>query len=130
MVSNKSKSALEELVERTPKRATVKAASGEIIAKEIEEITVGEVLIIKPSDMIALDAEITKGSSSIDESTITGEPIPRGKHPGDPNFRRDDESAGLSRSKGPKNCKRHHAFKDYRNNICCDKNESRNTEIH
>ncbi|NNE98010.1 MAG: cation-translocating P-type ATPase, partial [Pyrinomonadaceae bacterium] len=78
-----SKSALQELVERTPKRATVKAASGEIIAKELEEITVGEVLVIKPSDMIALDAEIIKGSSSIDESTITGEPIPRGKHEGD-----------------------------------------------
>ena len=81
-----SKSALQELVERTPKRAAVKTSSDEIIAKEIEEIAAGEVLIIKPSDMIALDAEIIKGSSSIDESTITGEPIPRGKHPGDKIF--------------------------------------------
>ncbi|NNE66234.1 MAG: cation-translocating P-type ATPase [Pyrinomonadaceae bacterium] len=81
-----SKSALQELVERTPKRATVKTSSNEIISKEIEEIAVGEVLIIKPSDMIALDAEIIKGSSSIDESTITGEPIPRGKHPGEAVF--------------------------------------------
>ena len=81
-----SKSALQELVDRTPKRATVKTTSGEILAKEIEEIAVGEILIIKPSDMITLDAEIIKGSSSIDESTITGEPIPRGKHPGDSIF--------------------------------------------
>ncbi|REJ76455.1 MAG: cation-transporting P-type ATPase [Acidobacteria bacterium] len=81
-----SKSALQELVERTPKRATVKADSGELLAKEIEDVDVGEVLVIKPSDMIALDAEIIKGSSSIDESTITGEPIPRGKHPGDKIF--------------------------------------------
>lgn len=81
-----SKSALQELVERTPKRASVKTSSGEITEKEVEKITVGEILVIKPSDMIALDAEVIKGDSSIDESTITGEPIPRDKHTGDKIF--------------------------------------------
>jgi len=81
-----SKSALQELVERTPKRATVKSVSGETIEMEVEKIEVGEVLVIKPSDMIALDAEVIKGDSSIDESTITGEPIPRDKHLGDKIF--------------------------------------------
>lgn len=81
-----SKSALQELVERTPKRATVKTSAGETIEKEVEKIAVGEVLVIKPSDMIALDAEVIKGDSSIDESTITGEPIPRDKHKGDQIF--------------------------------------------
>lgn len=81
-----SKSALQELVERTPKKTSVKSASGDIIEKEVEKIEVGEILVIKPSDMIALDAEIIKGDSSIDESTITGEPIPRDKHSGDKIF--------------------------------------------
>jgi Zn2+/Cd2+-exporting ATPase len=80
-----SKSALQALVDRTPKTATVKAEGG---TKEIPvvEVAVGDVLIIKPSDMIALDAEVTSGSSSVDESTITGEPLPKDKHAGDPVF--------------------------------------------
>ena len=57
-----SKSALQALVERTPKTAAVKIENGETAEKKVEEISVGEILIIKPSDMIALDAEIIKGN--------------------------------------------------------------------
>ncbi|MGH9938058.1 MAG: heavy metal translocating P-type ATPase, partial [Blastocatellia bacterium] len=80
-----SKSALQALVDRTPKTATVKAEGG---TKEIPvaEVAVGDVLVIKPSDMIALDAEVVSGSSSVDESTITGEPLPKDKHVGDQVF--------------------------------------------
>jgi Zn2+/Cd2+-exporting ATPase len=81
-----SKSALQALVEKTPKTASVKNETGESLEKEVEKIAVGEILIIKPSDMIALDAEVLSGSSSVDESTITGEPIPRDKHLGDKIF--------------------------------------------
>ncbi len=80
-----SKSALQALVDRTPKTALVKLQNGEQETK-LEDIKIGDVLIIKPSDMIALDAEITTGASSVDESTITGEPLPRDKHPGDTVF--------------------------------------------
>lgn len=77
-----SKSALQALVDRTPKTATVKGAGGN---KEVPlaEIAIGDILIIKPSDMVAMDAEVVSGSSSVDESTITGEPLPRDKHAGD-----------------------------------------------
>ena len=76
-----SKSALQALVDRTPKTATVKDAgwNNEV---PISQIAVGDVLIIKPSDMIAMDAEVISGSSSVDESTITGEPLPKDKHTG------------------------------------------------
>jgi len=77
-----SKSALQALVDRTPKNATVKA-EGENKEVPLAEIVVGDVLVIKPSDMIALDAEVVSGSSSVDESTITGEPLPKDKHTGD-----------------------------------------------
>jgi len=80
-----SKSALQALVDRTPKNATVKVEGGSKSAP-LAEIVVGDVLIIKPSDMIALDAEVTSGSSSVDESTITGEPLPRDKHAGNQVF--------------------------------------------
>ena len=76
-----SKSALQALVDRTPKAATVKSLgwNNEV---PISQIAVGDILIIKPSDMIAMDAEVVNGSSSVDESTITGEPLPKDKHVG------------------------------------------------
>ena len=80
-----SKSALQALVDRTPKTALLRRQNDEIEIK-LEEIKVGDVLIIKPSDMIALDAEVLTGASSVDESTITGEPLPKDKHAGNKIF--------------------------------------------
>jgi Cd2+/Zn2+-exporting ATPase len=77
-----SKSALQALVDRTPKTARVRREGGES-EMPIEEISVGDTLILKPSDMIALDAEVISGASSVDESAITGEPLPKDKHTGD-----------------------------------------------
>ncbi|HMS38995.1 MAG TPA: cation-translocating P-type ATPase [Pyrinomonadaceae bacterium] len=80
-----SKSALQSLVDKTPKTALVRR--GNIDEKlPLEEIKISDVLIIKPSDMIALDAEVIEGASSVDESTITGEPLPKDKHKGDKIF--------------------------------------------
>jgi Cd2+/Zn2+-exporting ATPase len=80
-----SKSALQALVDRTPKTALIKRENQEQELK-LEEIKVGDVLVIKPSDMIPLDAEVLAGVSSVDESTITGEPLPKDKHAGDKVF--------------------------------------------
>ena len=80
-----SKSALQALVDRTLKTALIRRENQERELK-LEEIQVEDVLIIKPSDMIALDAEVLTGASSIDESTITGEPLPKDKHAGDKIF--------------------------------------------
>ena len=77
-----SRSALQALVDRTPKTALVKDAGGEAKDVPVSEIAIGDILVIKPSDMIAVDAEVVTGSSSVDESTITGEPLPKDKHPG------------------------------------------------
>ena len=81
-----SKSALQALVDRAPKTAAIKDANGQIREIPLAAIKVGDILIVKPSDMIALDAEVLTGASSVDESTITGEPLPKDKHPGDPVF--------------------------------------------
>lgn len=78
-----SKSALQSLVDRTPKTARIKDESNKEKELPLAEINVGDVLVIKPSDMIAMDAEVISGASSVDESTITGEPLPKDKHAGD-----------------------------------------------
>lgn len=81
-----SKSALQALVDRTPKTASIKDENGNPTELALEKINIGDVLIIKPSDMIPLDAEVMAGASSVDESTITGEPLPKDKHAGDAIF--------------------------------------------
>ncbi len=76
----RSQKALEELVNKTPKSAHVKGKEEKV---QIENIKVGEILIIKPGDQIALDGKIIKGMSLVDDSTITGEPLPKNKNVGD-----------------------------------------------
>ena len=78
-----SKSALQALVDRAPKMASIKDADGQVSEVPLAEINTGDILILKPSDMIPMDAEVVVGSSSVDESTITGEPLPKDKHAGD-----------------------------------------------
>jgi Zn2+/Cd2+-exporting ATPase len=76
----KSKSALRVLVDQMPKTLFVKGKEREIPLNEIE---IGDVARIKPGQMIPLDGRVVKGSTTVDESTITGEPIPKDKVSGD-----------------------------------------------
>jgi len=81
-----SKSALQSLVDKTPKTAVVKDDGGQTREITLAEIQIGDTLVIKPSEMIAMDATVIFGASSVDESTITGEPLPKDKHAGDTVF--------------------------------------------
>ncbi|MGM8363346.1 heavy metal translocating P-type ATPase [Flavobacterium sp. ARAG 55.4] len=78
-----SKSALNKLIKSIPKTAFVKTENKEI---PIEEIETGSIIQIKAGEIIPLDGEITWGTSLIDESAITGEPIAKDKQPGDTVF--------------------------------------------
>ncbi|MFL9832366.1 cation-translocating P-type ATPase [Flavobacterium sp. ST-87] len=78
-----SKSALNKLIKSIPKTAFVKTENKEI---PIEEIEPGSIIQIKAGEIIPLDGEITWGTSLIDESAITGEPIAKDKQPGDTVF--------------------------------------------
>jgi len=76
----RSQTALKELVEKSPKSAQTKGKEERV---PIENIGIGEVIIVKPGDQIPLDGEVIKGSSLVDETTITGEPLPNNKNIGD-----------------------------------------------
>lgn len=49
----------------------------------IEEVVVGDIILVRPGEKIPVDGEVIQGESSLDESMITGEPIPVLKKPGD-----------------------------------------------
>lgn len=78
-----SMSALDDLVSKSPKTAFVKAEENYI---EVEKISVGTIIQVKPGEMIPMDGNIVSGHSTVDEASITGEPIPKDKHEGDTVF--------------------------------------------
>lgn len=56
---------------------------GREIEVPISEVHIGDVIIVKPGSKIPVDGKIIEGQSAVDESMITGEPIPVDKKPGD-----------------------------------------------
>ena len=79
---SKTNSAIKELLKLAPNKA-IKVVDGEEKEVSIEEIHKGDILRVKPGDKIPVDGIIENGNSSIDESMITGEPIPVDKVEGD-----------------------------------------------
>jgi len=51
---------------------------------DIDEIAPGDILLVRPGERIAVDGEVVEGKAHVDESMITGEPVPVAKAPGDP----------------------------------------------
>lgn len=87
---SRSKSSLQDLVNKTPKQATLK--NGSIVP--LAELVIGSVIVVKHGDIIPVDGEIVSGTSLVDESSITGEPLPKTKTLGDAVF------AGSAASEG------------------------------
>jgi P-type Cu+ transporter len=56
---------------------------GEELEVRIEHVEVGDVVAVRPGEKIPVDGEVVEGRSAVDESMVTGEPIPVAKEPGD-----------------------------------------------
>ena len=68
--------ALEELVKLLPSRAHKLMPDGETMDVPLEDLSVGDQVLIRPGEKIPVDGEIIKGKTSIDESMLTGESNP------------------------------------------------------
>lgn len=78
----KTNSALKALLKLAPNTA-IKIVAGKEKQVQIHEINKNDLLRVKPGDKIPVDGEIVEGNTSIDESMLTGEPIPVSKQIGD-----------------------------------------------
>lgn len=78
----KSTDAVKALMDLSPKTA-IKLVDGEEVLVPVEEVAVGDELVVKPGSAIAVDGVVVSGSGSVDESAISGESIPVTKTSGD-----------------------------------------------
>jgi P-type Cu+ transporter len=75
--------AVRNLLELAPNLAWRIADDGSETQVKLDEVQVGDRLRVKPGDKVPVDGTVLEGSSRIDESMVTGEPVPVAKGPGD-----------------------------------------------
>jgi len=85
MAVEKTGETIKELMELQPKTAIV-ARNGNEIEVPVEEVEVGDIVIVRPGEKIPVDGIVVDGHSFIDESMITGESVPVEKNVGDTVF--------------------------------------------
>jgi len=78
----KSSEAIKKLMGLSPKTARV-IISGEEKEISLEEVEVGDIIVVRPGEKLPVDGQVVDGATSIDESMLTGESIPVEKNPGD-----------------------------------------------
>lgn len=78
----KTSAAIEKLMKLAPKEATVLRGGIETVIP-VEDLAVGDEIVVRPGERIPADGIVSQGTTSIDESAITGESIPVEKQVGD-----------------------------------------------
>lgn len=78
----KTSDAIKKLIDLAPKQATVVRDNKEVVIA-VEDVVIGDVIVVKPGQSIPVDGIIVEGNSSVDESALTGESIPVEKNVND-----------------------------------------------
>jgi Cd2+/Zn2+-exporting ATPase len=78
----RARQAIRRLVDLSPREALVKRG-GQEIKVAIDQVRIGEEVIVRPGDKVPLDGVIVGGHSDLNEATLTGESLPIDKSPGD-----------------------------------------------
>ncbi|MGD9016723.1 MAG: heavy metal translocating P-type ATPase [Desulfobacterales bacterium] len=79
---SRSRRSIRALLAARPDKAFVKV-NGTLVQTAPEDVRVGDLLLVKPGEKIPLDGEVIDGTSQVDTSPLTGEPIPKSVKPGD-----------------------------------------------
>ncbi|MFB7813227.1 heavy metal translocating P-type ATPase [Paenibacillus chitinolyticus] len=83
LAKGRTSEAIKSLMGLQAKTALV-IRDGEETAVPVEEVIAGDIVLVKPGEKIPVDGEVLEGSSSVDESMLTGESLPVSKKAGDP----------------------------------------------
>ncbi len=83
IVKTRSSQAVKKLLDLEPDVACV-LKDGKETTIALEDVRVGDLVRIRPGERVAVDGQVESGQSELDESLVTGEPLPVAKHAGDP----------------------------------------------
>ncbi|MBR6769803.1 MAG: heavy metal translocating P-type ATPase [Lachnospiraceae bacterium] len=98
----KTSEAITRLMDLSPKTALILREDGTEEQIPTEEVRAGDIFLVKPGSLIPVDGVVLEGSSSVDESAITGESIPVGKKAGDKVVSATVNKAGVLRCRAEK----------------------------
>ena len=84
-LTQRTADSVRSLLDLAPERATWMSADGEQIVDTVS-LTVGDVILVRPGERIGADGQVVSGASDVDQASITGEPLPVVKQPGDEVF--------------------------------------------
>ena len=84
-VVKKARGAIKSFVDLMPKEACVVRDGGEVMVKT-NDLKIGDLVRVRPGEKIPVDGTVSEGESFVDQSAVTGEPMPRRREPGDSVF--------------------------------------------
>lgn len=86
LATKRTADSVRALLDLAPEQATRLRGDGAEELVDTAELVLGEVVLVRPGELIGADAEVIDGASEVDQASITGEPLPVLKEPGDEVF--------------------------------------------
>lgn len=86
LATRRTEESVRGLLDLAPATATLIGVDGEHRCIAADELAIGDTVLVRPGERISADGAVTAGSSYVDQASVTGEPLPAPKVPGDTVF--------------------------------------------
>ena len=73
----KSRKSITAMMDIAPDYANIEGADGELVQVDPDEVSVGDIIVVKPGERVPIDGVVTEGESQLDTAALTGESVPR-----------------------------------------------------
>lgn len=90
----KSRAGIQKLINLSPTTAFVEV-NGELQERDVKNVNIGDIVVVRPGDIVPIDGKVVFGETSIDESNMTGESVPVDKKVGDNVFGGTTNASGM-----------------------------------
>jgi heavy metal translocating P-type ATPase len=85
-LTQRTADSVRSLLDLAPERANAITESGDEMVVDAATLSVGDIIVVRPGERIGGDGQVVAGASDVDQASITGEPLPVAKNPGDEVF--------------------------------------------